>query len=84
MKARISQLSKTETEWLRIPDFIPLQGELIVYNPDNKHPYARLKIGDGSTLLRELPFFVDYNIDNFITDNCDKIIDGGHVSAYKK
>ena len=67
MKARISQLHKTEAEWLAIQAqyeardevFIPRPGELIVYDPDYQYEYSRLKIGDGKTPIQDLPFLAD-------------------------
>ena len=84
MKARISQLCKTETEWSRLPEFVPLQGEFIIFSPDKHYHCARLKIGDGSTPLKKLPFCIDFAIDDFVANQCDKIIDAGRVSDYKK
>lgn len=84
MKARVSQLHKTEAEWNVLPNFVPLQGEFIVFDPDKQHNYARLKIGDGCTLLNQLPFFQDVIRDNFITDFDTKIIDAGRITDYKK
>ncbi len=84
MKARVSQLCKTEAEWSRLTDFVPFQGEVIVFSPDKQYKYARLKIGDGSTPLRNLPFFIDYAINTFIADNYNIIVDAGRVSDYKK
>ena len=57
MSVRISQLHKTEAEWLAFGDWIPQAGELVVYDPDDACKYSRLKIGDGNTVLNELPFF---------------------------
>ena len=59
MKARISQLHKTEAEWLRHSSWKPEAGELVVYDPDVNHQYARIKIGDGKHTLADLDFFVD-------------------------
>ncbi len=84
MKARICMLHKTETEWNKLPDFIPLQGELIVFDQDRQHRYARVKIGDGVTKLQKLPFLIDPAIDEFLENRCDKIIDAGRVTDYKK
>ena len=36
--------------------FIPLKGEVIIYSTDDSHPFSRLKIGDGSTNVVNLPF----------------------------
>ena len=84
MKARISQLHKTEAEWNSLPNFVPAQGELIVFDPDKQHKYARLKIGDGITKLSILPFFIDSTVDDFIVSNYNKIIDAGRITDYKK
>lgn len=84
MKARISQLHKTEAEWNKLPDFVPLSGELIIFDPDRKHRYSRVKIGDGVTKLQNLLFLIDPAIDEFLENHCDKIIDAGRVTDYKK
>lgn len=84
MKARVSQLCKTEAEWSRLSDFVPLKGEAIIFSPDKQYKYVRLKIGDGTTPLRNLPFFIDNTVDEFLTNHFDKIIDAGRVSDYKK
>ena len=47
-----------EINWEQQTDFIPSQGELIVYDIDNTHSYERLKIGDGTTNVNSLPFVV--------------------------
>jgi hypothetical protein len=36
--------------------FIPLDGELIIYVPDNFYTYKRFKFGDGKTIVDVLPF----------------------------
>ena len=84
MKARVSQLHKTEAEWNSMTNFVPMQGEFIIFDPDKQHKYARLKIGDGSTKLNELPFFIDSTVDDFIINNSAKIIDAGRITDYKK
>jgi hypothetical protein len=84
MKARISQLHKTEAEWGMLPDFVPVKGELIVFDPDRRHRYARLKIGDGATKLQKLPFIVDFAIKDFLADQYDIVVDAGRVSDYAK
>ena len=40
MKARISQLHMTEAAWLKHSSLVPEAGELVIYDPDNTHPYA--------------------------------------------
>lgn len=46
--------------WQKNPDFVPMRGEFIVYDIDEKYAYERFKIGDGITTVAELPF-VDEN-----------------------
>jgi hypothetical protein len=82
MKARISQLYKTEAEWARMPYFVPLQGEFIVFAPDDQHSYPRMKIGDGKTLLAKLPFFGITELED--PRRANQVIDAGCVSDYKK
>jgi hypothetical protein len=84
MKARISQLHKTESEWNRLADFIPEAGEFIVFDLDDNHDYARLKVGNGKTKLKDLPFFIDSAIDHHITKRrYDEVIDAGRITEYK-
>jgi hypothetical protein len=60
VKARFSQKHDIEANWLLASDFIPLEGEIIVYDADENNPIARLKIGDGKTLINDLAF-IDEN-----------------------
>ena len=56
INGRIQHKHDIEENWLKATNFIPLIGELIVYDPDSSHTDARLKIGDGQTLVNDLPF----------------------------
>lgn len=71
MKTRIVHKHALESDWLKAKNFIPLQGELIIYDieidnegniltlPEDRetpYTYERFKIGDGITLLHALPF----------------------------
>ena len=78
MKARVSQLYKTEAEWAKLPDFTPLRGEFIVFAPDERHSYARMKIGDGISLLVDLPFFGITELED--PRRANTVIDGGEIS----
>lgn len=53
---RIMQKHDTEANWALKTDFIPYKGEIIVYDKDSTHNYARVKIGDGVTKINNLPF----------------------------
>ena len=54
---RYQHKHETEENWQKAINFIPLQAEIIVYDTDSIHKQAGLKIGDGKTLLNELPFY---------------------------
>jgi len=62
IKTRIRLKSDTEANWNKAgpkdgsAGFVPLAGELIVYNADATHPFSRLKVGDGNTNIVSLPF----------------------------
>lgn len=85
MKARVSQLHKTEAEWLKLSSFIPAAGEIVVYDADDKYSYTRLKIGDGVTTLHNLPFFIDEAVLTILANRQrTEIIDGGCITDYVK
>ena len=54
--ARIVQKHDTEENWNKATNFIPKQGEIIVYDIDTTYSYERFKIGDGVTNVNNLPF----------------------------
>lgn len=82
MKARVSNLIKTEAEWLQI-NFKPLAGELIVYAPDKNFDYARIKIGDGNHFLHELPFVMEAIATASITEHThQEVFDAGRITEY--
>lgn len=54
--SRIIQKHDIETNWNKAANFVPMRGELIVYDIDANYDYERLKIGDGATSVVDLPF----------------------------
>lgn len=56
IKSRIVHKHDIETNWLKATNFIPKQGEIIIYDIDDNYDYERFKIGDGQTVVSELPF----------------------------
>ena len=56
IKTRIQQKHDVEANWLKATSFIPLAGEVIVYDADATYTYERFKIGDGTTTVTNLPF----------------------------
>lgn len=84
MKARISQLHMTEADWFRYSQMVPEAGELIIYDPDATHPYARIKVGDGKRSLGELDFFIDSAITEVLKQiRFEDSVDGGRITEYK-
>lgn len=84
MKARVSNLTKTETEWAKL-NFKPMPGELVVYTPEADDDFAcvRLKIGDGIHMIHELPFVIDYTA-NVLLENYKRLenFDAGRITEY--
>lgn len=61
INGRIVHKHDTEANWNKAINFIPKNGEVIIYDPDSTYSYARIKVGDGTTKVTSLPF-----IDNAI------------------
>lgn len=58
LNTRIVNKHDTETNWNKATNFIPKQGEIIVYDADSTYSYPRIKIGDGKTNVISLPFLI--------------------------
>ena len=56
IKTRVQNKHDVEANWSKATEFIPLAGELIIYEPDSNYTYLRFKIGDGKTVVGSLPF----------------------------
>lgn len=69
---RIQTKHDTEANWLKAVDFIPLQGEQIIYDEDDKYPYKRMKVGDGKTVVSSLPFSFQPVGELWLTDRATK------------
>lgn len=72
LKTRIQHKNGLPAEWEQATNFVPLKGELIVYN-DATAP--KIKIGDGSTLVGNLPFVGGSDGTNYLP------LTGGTVTA---
>ena len=84
MKARVSNLIKTEAEWSKL-NFKPFPGELIVYAPEDNDDFAcaRIKIGDGIHMLHELPFTIDYAVNTLLDAyKRSEEFDAGRITEY--
>lgn len=56
INSRIINKHDTEANWNKATNFIPKQGELIIYDIDDNYNYERFKIGNGKTIVSSLPF----------------------------
>lgn len=59
LNSRIINKHDIEANWVKATNFIPKQGEIIVYDKDDNYNYPRVKIGDGVTTVVALPFIDD-------------------------
>lgn len=79
-KGRIQNKHDTEANWSVAANFKPLAGELIIYDKDNAHSTPRFKVGDGSTLVSDLPFVngsMEFDTDGFSYEDY-----GGNVGFF--
>ena len=53
---RLVSKHDVEVNWLKAVNFIPMQGEIVIYDIDENYTYERFKIGDGKTIVGDLPF----------------------------
>lgn len=58
INARMQMKTDTALNWSKAINFIPKKGEIIIYEADSDHGYERMKIGDGSTKVNDLPFVI--------------------------
>lgn len=80
MKERIQIKHDLEENWQKAVNFIPLAGELIIYDgiiEDGKYiKMPKFKLGDGITKVNDLPFFMqEANKEKSHTDGTILIID---------
>lgn len=69
LNSRIVHKHDTETNWDKATNFIPKQGEIVVYDKDSNYAYERFKIGDGITTVVNLPFADQVHIhDEYMTN----------------
>ena len=74
IKSRIVHKHDTESNWNKAINFIPKQGEIIVYDIDSNHSYERIKIGDGVTNVNNLPFVISTLTNDEIDAICGSTI----------
>ena len=78
IKTRVQNKHDVAANWSKATSFIPLAGELIIYDEDSTYSYKRFKIGDGvlqsdgtvvGTTVNDLPFLHTLRSDGDITVN---------------
>ena len=69
--SRIVHKHDTESNWTKATNFIPKQGEIIVYDIDSNYNYERIKIGDGVSYVNDLTFVNDFITDDEIDNICN-------------
>lgn len=57
IQTRIIHKHAQESDW-DDASLVPLQSELLIYDSDENHNFPRFKLGDGTSLARELPFLL--------------------------
>ena len=67
--SRIINKHDVETNWNNNPDFIPSQGEIILYDIDEHYNFERFKIGDGITNVINLPFVIPSKVSQLENDS---------------
>ena len=78
IKTRIIHKHATEANWKKAVNFIPLEAELIVYDPDEEHSIARFKFGDGVTKVNDLPFINETKLQNLLDGEGEKSLEQIH------
>lgn len=74
---RIVHKHDIESNWNKAVNFIPKNGEIIVYDADENYSYPRIKVGDGVKNINSLSFITDAleeYVMNEITKNHIQII----------
>ena len=83
IKTRIVHPHDTEERWNKLTSFVPMQGELIIYDIDENYNYQRFKLGDGKTTISNLPFITDKILESIVEDRNDiSYIDSGRITNY--
>lgn len=67
--SRIQHKHDIESNWNKAVNFIPKDGEIIIYDTDENYSYPRIKIGNGSSFLSDLCFIDEIKADKNIVDS---------------
>ena len=81
IKGKIVFKQETEANWAQ-SNYVPDNGEMVIYDVDDSHNYKRVKYGDGETKVRDLPFGGATFDDNVTATSASiGIINGAKISA---
>ena len=76
VNTRIQLKHDIAANWAKAENFIPLAGEVIIYDVDEINTIMRFKVGNGLAYVNDLPF-VDFYIDyNDLSFDVDEIVIG--------
>ena len=79
IKTRIRNKHDLEVNWQKAVNFIPMAGEIIIYDQDATHAQPRIKIGDGTTNINNLPFCTGLLMEQEGTDSIP-FVDMAHIA----
>ena len=75
IKSRVLLKNDTKENWSLAEGFSPLPGEIVVYNDGNENTNEKLiKIGDGETNVKVLPFLYEPITEAEIATACNSVI----------
>ena len=79
LNTRVIQKHDTAENWSKAVSFIPKKGEIIIYDADSNNPQPRMKIGNGTTTVINLPFYTGITMEVEGTDSIP-FVDMAHLS----
>ena len=83
--ARILHKHDIEANWNKALKFVPLSGEIIVYDIDENNSTPRFKVGDGKNFVTDLPFIsANIEVDDFITPKSTNPVQNRTIDAALK
>lgn len=82
MKTRIQHKHDSAENWNKAINFIPLVGELIVYDADEIYSYPRFKVGDGKTTVVNLAFVNEQILSTQVIHGENKILLSNIIDNY--
>lgn len=82
MKTRIQHKHDSAENWSKAINFIPLVGELIVYDADEIYSYPRFKVGDGETTVVNLAFVNEQILSTQVIHGENKILLSNIIDDY--